>query len=64
MTKDISIHIDSTNQREDIPNEQFQYCPKCGTECEQGFGLAGGGFGVYSYCSICETIVGKIQVEE
>jgi hypothetical protein len=25
-------------------------CPHCGTETEHGFGLAGGGYGVYVYC--------------
>lgn len=63
MKDKIEIHIDSSKQREDIPNELFQYCPICKAECEQGFGLAGGGFGVYSYCHI-HGVVGKIQVDE
>jgi hypothetical protein len=25
-------------------------CPKCGTELERGYGLAGGGIGPYEYC--------------
>lgn len=25
-------------------------CPHCGTELETGFGLAGGGYGAYTYC--------------
>jgi hypothetical protein len=25
-------------------------CPHCGRELETGFGLAGGGFGPYTYC--------------
>lgn len=25
-------------------------CPHCGTELEAGFGLAGGGYGAYTYC--------------
>lgn len=37
-------------------------CPKClGTNLETGFGLAGGGFGPYSYCASCGTIVNKSQ---
>jgi hypothetical protein len=26
-------------------------CPKCGSEVEQGYGLAFGGIGAYSYCT-------------
>lgn len=29
----------------------FDPCPKCGSPLVVGFGLAGGGFGAYSYCS-------------
>lgn len=29
----------------------YNPCPKCGCELEIGFGLAGGGFGPYEYCS-------------
>ena len=25
-------------------------CPHCGTSLEVGFGLAGGGYGAYTYC--------------
>lgn len=25
-------------------------CPHCGSELEVGFGLAGGGYGAYTYC--------------
>lgn len=28
-----------------------QKCPKCGAETEMGYGLAGGGIGVYEYCT-------------
>lgn len=37
-------------------------CPKCGsTDTEAGFGLAGGGYGVYWYCKDCNTIFDKVQ---
>jgi hypothetical protein len=26
-------------------------CPKCGCQLEHGFGLAGGGYGSYVFCS-------------
>ena len=29
-------------------------CPKCGSETEMGYGLAGGGIGPYVFCSNTE----------
>ena len=62
--KQISIHIDPTEQREDILTEQVENCPACNTHLETSFGLGGGGFGVYGYCETCERIIWKCQVEE
>jgi hypothetical protein len=41
-------------------------CPHCGGQTEHGFGLAGGGYGVYAFCAddACGKYFGKIQVEE
>lgn len=61
---DISVHIDSIEQREDILNYQVQSCPKCSTGVQDGFGMAGGGMGVYGYCPKCERVVWKCQVED
>lgn len=61
---DLSIHIDSIDQREDILDYQVQNCPKCNTEVEDSFGMAGGGMGVYGYCPKCERVVWKCQVED
>lgn len=37
-------------------------CPKClTTNLEMGFGLAGGGYGPYSYCPTCGIVVNKSQ---
>jgi len=37
-------------------------CPKClSTSLEMSFGLAGGGFGPYSYCPACAIVVNKLQ---
>ena len=36
----------------------------CGTPIEQGYGLAGGGCGVYTYCPKCEVILDKWQDPE
>jgi hypothetical protein len=29
-------------------------CPTCGSKLEHGFGLAGGGFGPYTWCGDCD----------
>jgi hypothetical protein len=41
-------------------------CPKCGTETETGFGLAGGGYGVYVFCTneACEGYFAKQQSDD
>ncbi len=39
-------------------------CPDCGSPLEAGFGMAGGGYGPYSYCPKCETVLNKVQVDE
>lgn len=64
MSDQIEIHIDPSDKRDGLPD-----CGD-GKSCERkdcpgprgwqsGFGLAGGGYGVYSYCDICERIVEK-----
>lgn len=41
---------------------QSERCPKClSTNLEMGFGLAGGGYGPYSYCPNCGIVVNKTQ---
>jgi hypothetical protein len=35
-------------------------CPECGQRTEDGFGLAGGGYGPYSYCEV-HGVVAKSQ---
>lgn len=66
MSEDkIHIHIDAAEKRSNLPEfNQIAPCPKCGGETEQGFGLAGGGYGVYSYCSKCEIVTSKSEVGE
>jgi len=34
--------------------EAFRTCPKCGGEITFGFGLAGGGYGPYWLCLVCD----------
>jgi hypothetical protein len=40
-------------------------CPKCGAETELGFGLMGGGYGTYRFCTseACDYFI-KHQEEE
>lgn len=39
-------------------------CPHCAGPTESGFGLAGGGYGVYTYCPECERITSKSAESE
>ena len=39
--------MDKTTEEERLDRNQ---CPHCGTELEAGYGLAGGGMGVYTFC--------------
>ena len=58
-------HIAGLKVREDILDHEVDTCPTCDTPCEIGYGLAGGGFGVYGFCSTCEKVVWKcIDSEE
>jgi hypothetical protein len=37
---------------QELGAEELARCPKCGGELEQGYGLAGGGCGVYTFCTV------------
>lgn len=43
----------------------LDFCPHCGKPTEQGFSLAGGGYGIYTFCAddACGLYFGKIQAE-
>lgn len=34
-------------------------CPYCGSDTSVGFGLAGGGYGPYTYCETCQKVTSK-----
>lgn len=38
---------------------QGEKCPHCGGPTEVGFGLAGGGYGPYTYCEKCSAVTSK-----
>lgn len=39
-------------------------CPNCAGYTEECFGLAGGGYGIYTYCHVCELVVTKTDEED
>lgn len=39
-------------------------CPSCGGQTEVGFGLAGGGYGPYTFCSECKVVTSKSSDDE
>lgn len=56
MSKDkISIHIDKADFEPPKPNG----CPHKNTDL--GYGLAGGGRGIYTYCLDCGQVIDKTQ---
>lgn len=61
----IQIRVDASRKRESLPefHQDFR-CPHCGGQQETGFGLAGGGFGIYTFCPRCQEITSKSEVEE
>jgi hypothetical protein len=50
---DVRIHISGSKFRGPPKND----CPHKNTE--DGFGLAGGGFGPYTYCTDCNYVISK-----
>lgn len=64
MADETTIHVDSSHKRQDLPEyQQNMPCPHCGKPTETGFGMAGGGMGIYSYCEPCGKIVSKSETE-
>lgn len=57
------IHIDPIDKRPDIPAMgEGKTCEREGCskdKWETSYGLAGGGMGVYNFCSLCERVVEK-----
>ena len=58
------VHLSPSEVREGILDHQVEKCPTCDGPLEDGFGLAGGGFGPYGYCEACEKVVYKINLSD
>jgi len=67
MTSDekrpVLVHAARAHKREDLPEFEDGYCPICKRPLETGFGLAGGGYGVYTYCEE-HGVTSKTEVNE
>lgn len=56
----ITLFIDSSEKHEGLPEMgDHDLCPECKSELELGFGLAGGGYGPYTYCLNCGKVTSK-----
>jgi len=62
----LAIHVDAAEKRAGLPElaPEDSSCPHCGGELQTGFGLAGGGFGPYTYCEACRKVTSKTEVWE
>ncbi len=56
----ITMHVDAASKREDLPDMgSHDACPTCQGPLQIGFGMAGGGYGVYTYCEACSEVTSK-----
>lgn len=63
--KPLLVHVDPSEKDKTLPEyRQDLPCPNCGGATETGFGLAGGGMGIYSYCTKCGGVVSKSITED
>lgn len=58
------MNMENSNQSLNCLPEVGKAVPCCDSpQLEIGFGLAGGGYGVYEYCTSCNKVVSKSQEE-
>jgi hypothetical protein len=63
--KKMIVHIDPLAIDPELPPyDQEAGCPHCGGATETGFGMAGGGYGLYTFCPWCERVVSKSAESE
>lgn len=63
--KPIAVHIDGSEKAKHLPEYREDLpCATCGGATVTGFGLAGGGMGIYSYCESCGVVVSKSITDE
>ncbi len=62
MADDPFIHITPKETDKLECGDTGGKCPVCGKPLESGFGLAGGGYGVYEYCET-HGVITKTQTE-
>lgn len=57
------VHFSRAHKDASIPDNSADTgkCPNCAGETEMGFGLAGGGYGTYTYCPACGIVVTKTE---
>lgn len=59
---DVTVHIDLAKvEPQEAPPRSDGKCQYCGGDTDMGYGLAGGGIGPYSFCTVCGRITDKQQ---
>lgn len=59
------LHVDAVDIRPNMVGvDSNGRCARCHGELEQGFGLAGGGYGPYDYCPKCGEVVNKVSLPD
>ena len=62
---EVLIHKSRAKKDASLPEcGDHDRCPTCNRPLENGFGVAGGGYGVYTYCLKCSVVTSKTEVDE
>ena len=64
MPEKVTGFLDEAHKRDDLPEfDPTAPCPTCGGTTQVGFGMAGGGYGAYTFCERCEFVTSKSEEE-